>query len=482
MIKQIRRRTTIVMAGGVACALLLGCAFRLEPVEPMGRADATSPQDAVTRVADAADGTVPIAAPQASDFALGGSHTCALNRQGRLKCWGMNEMGQLGLGDSLNRGDNDAEMGASLPDVVLGPKQRFGAVTTGDVTTCAVVIDDADKADSSGHVGHRIACWGVLVSPDSRQVGKASPLEDFAYISEDLMRAPPISPSPMRLHAGAYHFCATGLPGEQSACKGANASGQIETPDKPLNFTLSGAQAMPWYMRRTQRLRTGLFTSCFFGDNTAQGAGPNTWWCQGNNEDHRLGINAATTSAQAAGPLLLPGNVVPSDVAPGAYYGCATNAQNELFCWGSHLVVGRSATKPVAAPTAIHFPNDERVAQLAPGWTHMCVITTARKIRCWGEGNQGGRLGTGRTDVTPVTPDQNGLVSSETDVGFTPDPEQGDRLRCGSRHCCIRQGSTDRLKCWGLNRSGQLGLGDTNDRGDAPGEMGANLPYVDLDM
>ena len=28
--------------------------------------------------------------------------------------------------------------------------------------------------------------------------------------------------------------------------------------------------------------------------------------------------------------------------------------------------------------------------------------------------------------------------------------------------------------------NGQLGLGDTNDRGDAPGEMGGNLPAVDL--
>jgi hypothetical protein len=28
--------------------------------------------------------------------------------------------------------------------------------------------------------------------------------------------------------------------------------------------------------------------------------------------------------------------------------------------------------------------------------------------------------------------------------------------------------------------SGQLGLGDTDNRGDGPGEMGANLPAVDL--
>ena len=30
------------------------------------------------------------------------------------------------------------------------------------------------------------------------------------------------------------------------------------------------------------------------------------------------------------------------------------------------------------------------------------------------------------------------------------------------------------IKCWGYNKYGQLGLGDTNNRGDGPGEMGAS--------
>ena len=32
------------------------------------------------------------------------------------------------------------------------------------------------------------------------------------------------------------------------------------------------------------------------------------------------------------------------------------------------------------------------------------------------------------------------------------------------------------VKCWGKNDKGQLGIGDTDNRGDAAGEMGASLP------
>jgi hypothetical protein len=36
------------------------------------------------------------------------------------------------------------------------------------------------------------------------------------------------------------------------------------------------------------------------------------------------------------------------------------------------------------------------------------------------------------------------------------------------------------LKCWGYNETGDLGLGDIENRGDEPGEMGDALPTVKL--
>jgi hypothetical protein len=52
-------------------------------------------------------------------------------------------------------------------------------------------------------------------------------------------------------------------------------------------------------------------------------------------------------------------------------------------------------------------------------------------------------------------------------------------ITAGFGHTCVLH-PTGRVKCWGQGGQGQLGLGDTTSRGDAPGELGADLPAVDL--
>ena len=52
-------------------------------------------------------------------------------------------------------------------------------------------------------------------------------------------------------------------------------------------------------------------------------------------------------------------------------------------------------------------------------------------------------------------------------------------IAVGHEHACaILDNAT--VKCWGYNVFGELGLGDTDKRGDGSGEMGDNLAAVDL--
>ena len=53
------------------------------------------------------------------------------------------------------------------------------------------------------------------------------------------------------------------------------------------------------------------------------------------------------------------------------------------------------------------------------------------------------------------------------------------QISAGYVHTCARLDDGS-VKCWGYNGEGELGLGDTQRRGDGPGEMGANLPTVQL--
>ncbi|MCB1006412.1 MAG: hypothetical protein KDB35_19665, partial [Acidimicrobiales bacterium] len=53
----------------------------------------------------AADGNEAPGAPLAArSLAAGAQHTCALLPAGTVKCWGLNHVGQLGQGDTANRG------------------------------------------------------------------------------------------------------------------------------------------------------------------------------------------------------------------------------------------------------------------------------------------------------------------------------------------------------------------------------------------
>jgi alpha-tubulin suppressor-like RCC1 family protein len=53
------------------------------------------------------------------------------------------------------------------------------------------------------------------------------------------------------------------------------------------------------------------------------------------------------------------------------------------------------------------------------------------------------------------------------------------KLAVGNAHACARLNDNS-LKCWGYGSFAQLGTGDTMTRGDNPGEMGNNLPVVNL--
>ena len=89
-------------------------------------------------------GLVKLGAPAAA-ITAGAQHTCALMVDGSVRCWGQNDLGQLGLGNTNNIGDDEAPT-AQNAQVELGT--TVTAVVAGGNDTCVIMADGSAR------------CWG----------------------------------------------------------------------------------------------------------------------------------------------------------------------------------------------------------------------------------------------------------------------------------------------------------------------------------
>ena len=115
---------------------------------------------------------------------------------------------------------------------------------------------------------------------------------------------------------------------------------------------------------------------------------------------------------------------------------------------------------------------------IAAGKYHNCAILDNSSIKCWGS-NNAGQLGLGDTvnrGADPGGGDQMGDNLPSVDLG-TGRTARG--ITAGDNQTCAILDNA-LIKCWGSNTAGQLGLGDTNNRGDNSSEMGGNLPVIGL--
>jgi alpha-tubulin suppressor-like RCC1 family protein len=421
--------------------------------------------------------------------AANGDHTCVRTDSGQAKCWGHNNVGQLGLGDRADRAN------ASISSINLGANRYVLKIAAGYWHNCAILDDQSVK------------CWGSNFAGQigiGKNDGTAVAIGDEAGEMGDSLAAVDLGTGRKAsdIALGYAHTCVL-LDNSTVKCWGLNAQGQLGQGDTksrggaanqmgdnlaPVNLSLP-AIGITASTGDSCAILVGGKLKCW-GDNFYGQLGLNDWVGRGANPNE-MGDKLPFVE-------LGTGRTVKAVSSGGAFH-CAILDNGQVKCWGRQelgnlgvptLCQNQDAVAGPCSSTAYPFPlrgygllanqmgdklpalmlgTGRTATMLTSGINSSCALLDDGSIKCWG-GNDYGQLGHGNTTAVGGTAGDMGDNLVVTPVGASP----VTAISSGSFHNCVVVG-TNIAKCWGDNRFGQLVTGDLNARGDGANEMGNNL-------
>jgi cysteine-rich repeat protein len=403
---------------------------------------------------------------------------CVLIDDGRVKCWGDNEWARCGVGDTATRGDDPGEVGRDLPAVDLGPGRSALQIGTSQ-HTCALLDD------------HTVKCWG---SNWAGQLGQGHTDTIGDQPGELGASLPAIAlgtgRSARQIAVGSDHTCAL-LDDGSVKCWGDGTLAQLgdEQLDARGDQPNEMGDALPAVNlgsgRSARSIAAGDFHTCALLDD-------GSLKCWGHNESGQLGLGDTRDRGGSAGDM---GDNLPRvDLGDGrsarAVFAatsttCAQLDDGSVKCWGKNqygqlligntMTIGDGAGEMGDALAAANFGSGRSARAFALGPFHACAVLDDRSVKCWGW-NDYGQLGLGdsQTRGTSTATYGDALPALSLGSGLTP-----LSVSVGSASSCAVF-SDGRVKCWGYNTLGQLGLGDKVNRGARPEQVGDNLPFVPL--
>ncbi|RYY02884.1 MAG: PKD domain-containing protein [Gammaproteobacteria bacterium] len=189
-------------------------------------------------------------------------------------------------------------------------------------------------------------------------------------------------------------------------------------------------------------LSSGLLHSC----SITAGGGVKCW---GNNDAGQLGNGAFFNGVRMEDAVPITGLSDVVAVSAGGNHSCAITALGALKCWGENTngqlgngvgAFGLNSNVPVNV-----VGLNSGVIAVSLGRSHTCAIVTPGAIKCWGD-NGSGQLGNGTN------------ISSNTPVNVTGLETGAYKISAGNSHSCAAVSGTGAF-CWGSNGSGSLGNG-----------------------
>jgi alpha-tubulin suppressor-like RCC1 family protein len=403
-------------------------------------------------------------------------HSCALDRAGYVRCWGLNDKGQLGIGSNTSVGNAANTMGANLKVVNLGAGRKAVSVAAGLSHTCAL-LDDAT-----------LKCWGNNLDGQLGLGLAGGNQADTPASTPDTRAVVNVGTGKKvrRVTAGGSHTCVI-RDDDKVVCWGLNNKGQLGRSDTKSPVGEAPADmgdALKVVSLGTNRTAKELvagdeFTCALLDDDTVK--------CWGENQFGQLGLNSTTDRGRGVNDMGdqlaivgLGGKV--AQLRAGDDSVCALLADGSVKCWG-HNNAGQvgiggnegSISDTVEALVAVNLglAGGQKAVALGGGKDHHCAAISDGSLKCWGRGGSG-QLGVddnGNVGLAANTMGAN-LVSSK--IGANLKVEQLPTGRGDFMCAALTDAANARTyKCWGFNQYGQLGQENTTTLGDATGEMAA---------
>ncbi len=373
--------------------------------------------------------------PTFTQVGAGGSHSCGLNADHKVVCWGANAYGQatapsglftqvsvglihscgLTLEQSVHCWGNNG-WGQATP-----PSGTFTQVSAGNSHSCGVRTNQA------------VVCWGYNGYGQT-----AAPVGTFSQID-----------------TGHVHSC--GVRVDQTvACWGYNPNGAATAPPG-LFLQISAAEYHSCGIRVDRTILCwGLSNPNSFQYNdpgqlkapAGQFMHVTTGWAHscGLRLDRTVACWGDNSSGQLDAP---PGSF--TELSAGSEHACGLREDELIICWGRNS--GAAATAPEGMFAAVSASN-----------MHVCALRIIGSVACWGDNEEGQasassgtftQLATGSDYSCGIRIDDEVICWGDTPFGQGDTPSGPFKvLSTGSYHACGLRADQS-IVCWGFNNSGQ---------------------------
>jgi len=313
----------------------------------------------------------------ANKVSAGGDSTCAVS-QGRVFCWGDNSNGKLAL-DPVTAPTRVAPTEIPFFTDNASTNGYVSDVSVGETNACAITGDV------------KVFCWG---KNDAKQVGASGAPVSNAITTPTQVTGLPAGGNITAISVGYSHACA--IVNSDLYCWGTNGSYE-------LGNTTSGSQYA------TKVNVTGAFTAVSAGKNFTCAILNGVANCWGANDSGQLATALSTTRRAAPAAIASPGNTLQATaISAGDSHACAV-LQGASYCWGrnsSGQVGNGTPSAAVVTPYKVTTGamSDGRVSiGIGAGDATSCNVANGL-INCWGDNsNMQAGAQSGATVLSPVT-------------------------------------------------------------------------------